>query len=168
MDRSCKTFLHVQQLLLRMGMSLRDRPRSRFALARVAQLEDVKGWLRFQRCLPMVATFHSANFFMPSPPSFKGCVRSSQATLAPPGSRWGTFHRNLLKTCSTCWMIFFGRINRPFQNDWILHRTYFMSWRHPAKDKNLAVQLVALDVMESTKGLQCIVVNFVEIRGTPR
>ena len=168
MGRSCNTFLHVQEQLLGIGMSQRDLPWSRFALAHLAQVEVGRGWLKFQRCFPMVAIFHSSSFFKPSPPSFKGWVRSSQATFAPPGSRWGPFYKNLLIICSTCRMILFGRMNSPFQKDWILQSTDLMSWSRPAKDKHLAVQLIALEVRASTNGLQCIVVNLVEIKGTPR
>ena len=113
-ERSWRTLRHVQELLVGMGMSQSEWPRRRFARAHITQVEDGKGWLRCHKCFPIVATFHSANFLMPSPPSFKGKVRSSQATLAPPGSSWDPFHKKRLKICSTWWITFFGRIKRPF------------------------------------------------------
>ena len=168
MGRSWRTFLQVQELLLGMGTSQRDLPRRRFALAHTAQDDEVEGWLNFHRCLHMAATFHSASFLIPSPPSLTGCVRSSQATFAPPDSSCGPFQKKHLKICSIFQITFFGRINRPFQKDWILQRTDFMSWSRPAKDRKFAVRLVTLEVMQSTNGLQCEALSFVDCSGTPR
>ena len=151
-----------------MLISQSDLPRIRFALAQIAQLEVTMGWHRFQRCLHMAAMFHSSSFFMPSPPSFVGRERSSHATFAPPVPSWGPFQRNCLRICSTCLMTAFGSMKRPFQKDWMPQRTDFISWRRPAKDRNLAVQLETLDVIRSTSGLQFRAVSFVEMRGTPR
>ena len=146
-----RIFLQVQEASFGVPTSHRERHRSKLAHAHAAQLEVVGDWQIFQRCFPIAAIFHTWSLLMPSPPSIRGKVMSSQATFAPPWVNTGPFQRNLFKICSTRLIIFLGRMKSPFQKDCILHNTYYMSCNRPAKEKNLEVHVLILDVILSTR-----------------